>query len=212
MKKRETAKSLETRNRIIKTAEHLFEEIGVEATTQRKVAEVAGMQVSNVYYYFSSKRVLHRAIIMDRIERVIARQDELISEARERSKDGKLSVADILFAYAAPRLFEMANTPGRLLAALFSYVETGHSEDVDEIHEMGLRQTNKFEEILKSALPELSPIEIKVRLALLDATLHGFVRILRHARDAFPKNIPNETYKEMIMNYFLNGFSASKTI
>ncbi len=212
MKKRETAKSLETRNRIIKTAEHLFEEIGVEATTQRKVAEVAGMQVSNVYYYFSSKRVLHRAIIMDRIERVIARQDELISEARERSKDGKLSVADILFAYAAPRLFEMANTSNRLLLALFSYVESGSGENVDEIYAMGAKQTKKFIAALSKVLPELNEIELKMRLMLLDATLHGFVRILRHARDAFPKNIPNETYKEMIMNYFLNGFSASKTI
>ncbi|MCR5184329.1 MAG: TetR/AcrR family transcriptional regulator [Opitutales bacterium] len=209
MKKRDTAKSLETRMRILETAERLFGEIGVPATTQRKVAEVAGIRVSNVYYYFSSKQDLHRAIILERIKNVMARQDELLELARERAPGGKLSCEAIVHAYAAPRLFEIKDSSSRhLLSALFSYVITGEEADVKEYRELGLRQDQKFLALLCEAMPDFTELELKVRLTLLNAALCGLVGIARHVSDDFPKDVPADDYKKMIMAYFTAAFVA----
>src|ERR1051326_6771274 len=56
-----TAKSDETRDRIVREALALFQERGFEAATMREIAAKAGVATGAAYYYFPSKD----AIVME---------------------------------------------------------------------------------------------------------------------------------------------------
>lgn len=206
------SKSTETRKRILETAERLFEEIGIEATTQRKVAEVAGIQVSNVYYYFSSKRDLHLAIIVNHIENMTAQQSRLLEKARERFSDGNIPLGEILFAYASPRLFKMVRTPSRLRTEIFSYLETFDDDEIKKLRAAGMVNFERFLAAAKLILKDLSDAEIKLRFVLLESMLCGLAKTHRYIKDMFSGNISRETCKNMMMNFLVDGFSAARTI
>ena len=61
MKQKGTAKSEETRQRILEAALELFRERGFAETTMRDIAASAGMATGAAYYYFPSKEALVHA-------------------------------------------------------------------------------------------------------------------------------------------------------
>jgi AcrR family transcriptional regulator len=62
--------SAETRGRIVDTARRCFADQGYEATTNRQVAEAAGITSGAIYYYFDSKLDIYRAVLAEVQERV----------------------------------------------------------------------------------------------------------------------------------------------
>jgi AcrR family transcriptional regulator len=54
-----------TRARLVKTAEKLFAEQGVDAVSVRAVNAAAGLGAASVHYHFGSKDELLRAVILD---------------------------------------------------------------------------------------------------------------------------------------------------
>jgi AcrR family transcriptional regulator len=63
---------------IIETAEQLFSEKGYEATTVRDIAEVAGINIAMVSYYFGSKEKLLEAVFNHRMGNFKMRVESLL--------------------------------------------------------------------------------------------------------------------------------------
>lgn len=61
-----------TRNLIVETADRLFYETGVEATSFADIAGAVGLSRGNFYYHFKSKDQILEAVIARRIERTRA--------------------------------------------------------------------------------------------------------------------------------------------
>jgi AcrR family transcriptional regulator len=68
-----------TRAQILEAARHILGERGYAATTNRAVAERAGVQLSLVHYHFGGKRRLLAAVLEDENERLLERQRALYS-------------------------------------------------------------------------------------------------------------------------------------
>jgi AcrR family transcriptional regulator len=69
----------ETRKRLVKIAERLFAEQGVDAVSIRAVNSAAKLGAASIHYHFGSKEKLVEAVILDQGERVTQR-------VRERSQ------------------------------------------------------------------------------------------------------------------------------
>jgi len=65
--------SAETRGRIIDVARRCFAELGYEATTNRTVANEAGITTGAMYHYFDSKLDIYTAVLDEVQERVYQR-------------------------------------------------------------------------------------------------------------------------------------------
>lgn len=68
-------RSSESRQRLLKAAEQLFNEVGYEDTTLEQVAEIAGLHVQTLYRHFPSKNELAFGLLfenLDRFERFFA--------------------------------------------------------------------------------------------------------------------------------------------
>lgn len=66
-----------TRAQILEAARHTLGEHGYAATTNRAVAERAGVQLSLVHYHFGGKRRLLAAVLEDENQRLLERQRAL---------------------------------------------------------------------------------------------------------------------------------------
>ena len=64
---------MKTKERIIETALHLFNEAGTSAVSTNHIADALGISPGNLYYHFRNKEEIIRAIL----ERLIARRKEI---------------------------------------------------------------------------------------------------------------------------------------
>jgi AcrR family transcriptional regulator len=74
-----TRKGQATRDRIVSTAAALMHEHGVAGTSTEDVQSAAGVNPSQLYYYFKDKRALVRAVIAYQTENVVGRQEQVLT-------------------------------------------------------------------------------------------------------------------------------------
>jgi AcrR family transcriptional regulator len=75
----------ETRARVLLAARNCFSEYGYSKTTNKDIAEAAGITTGAIYHYFDSKQSLFaavtaevNAVVLDEFERAAAEQDSLV--------------------------------------------------------------------------------------------------------------------------------------
>ncbi len=193
-----TAKSDETRARILATALELFRSRGFEGATMREIAAAAGVATGAAYYYFDSKD----AIVLAFYDQAQHELRPLLERALQGPKDLRgrlLAVLDVKLQYFAPNR--------RLLGALTGFTDAGHPLSPFSPRTLEIRQTDiaffqqalegsrvRIPAALKPYLPRLlwlyqmglilfwiqdrSPEQRKTRL-LLDRSLRLIVRLIQ---------------------------------
>jgi AcrR family transcriptional regulator len=85
--------SEETRQRIVEAAEKCFSLRGYDKTTNKDIAEEAGLTTGALYHYFESKQSLYLAVLTDRQKLVLARFTE-VAAAQTTAVDKLSAVLD----------------------------------------------------------------------------------------------------------------------
>lgn len=70
----------ETRATILSATKSALMESGYAALSTRKIAETAGVPLSQIHYHFGSKRNLVLALLEDENQRLLARQEDMFEE------------------------------------------------------------------------------------------------------------------------------------
>lgn len=71
-----------TRERIAKTAAHLFMTYGYEVVSMQQVAEASNVTKASVYYYFKDKATLFTTAVSSMFQRITARVEELLNSSK----------------------------------------------------------------------------------------------------------------------------------
>jgi AcrR family transcriptional regulator len=90
------SESVDTRDRIIHAARHAFAELGYSATTNKSLADGAGVTTGAIYHYFDSKVDLYRAVNND-VQSLVYSQFEAAVDASDN------------FVRGLERVLELAN-------------------------------------------------------------------------------------------------------
>lgn len=182
------------RELLLDTAERLFAESGVGATSVRAITAAAGANVAAINYYFGSREGLLRALISRRL--VPLNQERLRRLTTTNAETP--NVAAILEALAAPAIdlcFEhpyFARLASRLRAELDPSLWQEYRSHQAEV-------TEQFRVAFQAALPELSPEEISTRL-------HYVLGGLQHLWAHCP--MPADKTPEQVRRQFLTFFGA----
>ncbi|MEO0575654.1 MAG: TetR/AcrR family transcriptional regulator [Pseudomonadota bacterium] len=104
-----TAKSQETKQRILDAAEALFARDGFASVTVRQIMKQAGADVALAYYHFESKRDLFDAVLMRRAELMNAVRHAALDEVEQRHPDDAPTLEEIIGAFTNPLLDLLAN-------------------------------------------------------------------------------------------------------
>lgn len=151
---------IDTKERILETAERSFAENGYAATSLRSIIGEAGVNLAAVHYHFGSKEELLKAVILRRAEPVNAKRLALL----DRCEKSRPDLERVLEAFIAPT-FEVTTQPGglqfvRLMGRM--YAETDMLPQIigSEFRVMLMR----FHDAFRRALPDLAPDELLRRL------------------------------------------------
>jgi len=95
---------IETKSRILDTAERLFAERGFSATSLRRIIAEAGVNLAAVHYHFRSKQALLDAVMLRRLEPVNRERLAMLDAAEAAAGGGPLELEAVLAALIAPPL------------------------------------------------------------------------------------------------------------
>jgi AcrR family transcriptional regulator len=147
---------VDTKGRILDTAEKLFGMNGFDGTSLRDITTAADVNLAAINYHFQSKDSLIDAIVARRIEPVNKKRFELLDAAGPNP-----SVEQILTAFMAPVMQVKVDAVVPLIGRILSNPEV-FVERVFHKHLAPVSQ--RFVEALSKALPDLPPSEILWRL------------------------------------------------
>jgi AcrR family transcriptional regulator len=144
-----TAKSDETRARILAAAMDLFRRQGFEETTMREIATGAGVATGAAYYYFDSKD----SIVLAFYDQSIQEMEPLLEAALAGTKDLKGRVGALLevkFQYFEPNR--------RLLGTLAAHADPEHRLSPFSVQTLEMRQRDMkfFERALEGSRIKVS--------------------------------------------------------
>src|SRR5882724_4007233 len=152
----------DTKERILDSAERLFADRGVEATSLRAIIADARVNLAAIHYHYHSKEELLDAVLMRRIEPVNRERLEMLEAYGENP-----SLEAVLEAFIAPavRVGADAKLGGKPFVRLMGRIIM---EGRDRLPRM-IRQhfgvvLQRFTEALQQAAPELPRVELFWRL------------------------------------------------
>ena len=147
---------VDTKSRILDSAEKLFGMNGFDGTSLRDITTAADVNLAAINYHFQSKDSLIDAIVARRIEPVNKKRFEMLAAAGSNP-----SVEQILTAFMAPVMQVKVDAAAPLIGRILSNPEL-FVERVFHKHLAPVSQ--RFVEALSKALPDLPPSEILWRL------------------------------------------------
>jgi len=147
---------VDTKSRILDSAEKLFGMKGFDGTSLRDITTAAEVNLAAINYHFQTKDSLIDAIVARRIQPVNKKRFELLEVAGPNP-----TVEQILTAFMAPvmqvKVDSLAPLIGRILSNPELFVERVFHKHLAPV-------SQSFVEALSKALPELPPSEILWRL------------------------------------------------
>lgn len=147
---------LDTKSRILDSAEKLFGMNGFDGTSLRDITTAADVNLAAINYHFQSKDSLIDAIVARRIEPVNKKRFEMLDAAGLHP-----TVEQILTAFMAPVMQVKVDALAPLMGRILSNPEL-FAERVFQKHLAPV--SKRFVEALSKALPELPPSELLWRL------------------------------------------------
>jgi len=147
---------VDTKSRILDSAEKLFGMNGFDGTSLRDITTAADVNLAAINYHFQSKDSLIDAIVARRIEPVNKKRLELLNAAGPNP-----TIEQILTAFLGPVMQVKADAVVPLIGRILSNPEL-FVERVFHKHLAPVSQ--RFVEALSKALPDLPPSELLWRL------------------------------------------------
>jgi AcrR family transcriptional regulator len=197
---------ISTKGRILDAAEKLFGMNGFEATSLRDITAEAGVNLAAVNYHFHSKDSLIDATIERRIEPVNRKRLELL----EALGPGP-TLEGILAAFLEPVMMSDFRPVVPLIGRVMSNPEM-FQDRVFRNHLMHISQ--RFQEALGRALPELTKAEIVWRYTFTVGIMHHILcwsDILPVASGGICTMDDRAALLERVVSFAAAGFrSASK--
>ena len=155
---------IETKQKLLDTAERLIAEQGYAATSLRHIISEAGVNLAAVHYHFGSKEDLLDQVILQKVSGVNTARLALLDRLESAAVGAPLPVADVLGAFFEPMIQAAGRNPqfvklmGRMFAeGLLPSIAAKH------FHPTFVR----FAEALRRSLPFLSQEELCWRLQFM---------------------------------------------
>lgn len=161
---RNAPEQLETPDRILDAAEHLFIEHGYAATSIRAIASAAAVNLAAANYHFGSKKGLLAAVLHRRIEPINNKRLLLLEELRKSERT--LTVRSILEVFFQPvsESIAMGLPVPRLMGRMYGEPEALVKPILEgEFSEVA----GQFQAALSNALPMVPLEELRFRFHLM---------------------------------------------
>lgn len=146
----QSARSVETRERILDSAELLFAEKGFHAVSVRDITRAAGVDVALVNYHFGSKQLLFETVFMRRAEILNTERLRKLEVVLDRAHPRAPSVDNIIDAFTHPLLDRSSRGSPGWKAWFAILAQVNNSKD-----QGGLIMTRYFDPVVQAFIRAL---------------------------------------------------------
>jgi AcrR family transcriptional regulator len=167
-------KGEKTRILLLNTAERLFGQNGVTATSLREVMKVADVNMAMVHYYFKNKDGLLDAILERRLVPINKARLNLLGQYALEAGGQPLGMDGIIKAYVEPfiRLRDKADEGGADFLKLFAWLRMEPNFAYHQLMKKHLGDSlTAFQKELKRSLPDKTDEELNWKWAFLGGTV-----------------------------------------
>ncbi len=152
---------IDTKQRILDTAERLFGELGYDAVSLRQIIAAAGVNLAAVHYHFGSKEDLLDQVVLRKVGPVNDARLARLDQAEKQAADAPVPVDSILRAFLEPTA-EVAKRNPEFVKVMGRVVAEGHIERIAAQHFRPL--VDRFVTALAASLPALTHEELGWRI------------------------------------------------
>ena len=194
-----------TKDRILDSAEFLFAQNGISATSLRSLTDHAGVNLAAVNYHFQSKDALIQAVLFRRLNPINERRMEMLTTLLRQSPGTPPNLEKILEALFRPPVEELmsAQRPGWPITALMGRIYTEPGELLaSQVRAMMSQVAAAFLDAFHLALPGTPQTVLFWRLqfsvGVLSHTFGAMHLIEGLARGRVKTDDPEEILRQMI--------------
>jgi AcrR family transcriptional regulator len=202
---------MNTKTRILDTAERLFAHHGIEATSLRTITAEAGVNLAAVNYHFQSKEALMHAVIARRLDPINQRRLAMLDAYEAEAGGAPVPLNQLLDAMLRP-IFEMLSSPGKAFAPMMSRIFTESSDLTEKVFQKHMAHVLvRFFPALERALPHLSRTELLWRMQfMMGAVAHtiGGARVLEVLSGGLCDSSDVEGILHRLESFLLAGLQA----
>lgn len=197
-----------TRARILKVAEQLFSEHGIDGVSMRELVARSKVNLSSVNYYFGSKDALFEQVFARRAEVITDRRLKLLADCRVAADQPPL-VEQILEAFLRPVMESDREGGGVAYARIRIRIAAERSAWARELPSRYFDESShRFLEALASALPQLPADELYWRFNILLAAM--YFTIANPARiEYLSRGLVDMSDEEQAIRYLVRFFSRA---
>lgn len=207
-------RSENTRNRLIRSAEHLFANRGFGGLTIREVARRSETNLASAHYHFGSKEAMVLEMLSSRIKPINQKRLHYLQNARKDSGGKPLKTIEIFKALIVPIGEEISkSTHSRKTLALLvarsftepeSFIQKMHSRFFGELCETFILE-------LRKAHPQAKELDIYWNLHFAISSMLGALAQHRRLHDFSGGRCDDDNAEDMIhrlLIFVTNGFEA----
>src|SRR5262245_11760123 len=181
-----------TRDLILDTAERLFAEKGLDATSVRDITGAAGVNLGAITYHFGTKQKLIEAMFIRHFGPFVQRTLKMIEEVEQKAGQKPARIEDLLEALMRP-IFEGSFSAGKRNVPFMRLVGRCQSEPSPEIQRLTRSQMqpvfSRFMTAVRRVLPELPGEELFWRIQLVTGAMHRALLLLSREDLTIPKDL-----------------------
>ena len=165
-----TVPKLDTKQRILDSAERLFAEFGFDSTSLRSIIADAQVNLAAIHYHYHSKEALLDAVISRRLEPINRQRLELLDACELAAGDKPAALEAVIEAFLAPALRVALDRDGTSFARLMGRIFTEKSLVPRMKQHMG-EMLRRFVQAFQKAAPELPLAEVFWRLQFMGGAM-----------------------------------------
>ena len=198
---------IDTKQRILDSAERLFAEYGYAGVSLRTIIGDAKVNLAAIHYHYHSKEALFDAVILRRLEPLNRERLEMLDTCE---RDGQPSLEQILEAFLAPAFRVGADPNGgqtfvRMIGRIFSEEISVFSRVIKQHFGVVLE---RFVRALHAALPDLPMPELLWRMLFLAGAMGHALRSCGQNLDALHGGLCDMSDVEGALHRLV-GFAAA---
>jgi AcrR family transcriptional regulator len=149
----------ETQERILRAAERLFSERGIDAVSTREIIEAAGVNSGSIHYHFGTREELIVALVEQRAGFLGVQRDRYLDELEATGDINLRTVVDALVRPTA----ELARLPDGRYHAGFIVAVTNKRELMPVVRRVFDRYTDRYLAVLATVTPQLDDATRRLR-------------------------------------------------
>lgn len=208
-----------TRERILTSAEELFAQSGIAATSMRAITAMARVNLAAVNYHFGSKEALIEAVYERRLEPLNKARLRNLKDLQDQYGEDRIPVEEVIEAFIMP-LVEISDTgDSSQTLNILRLIGRTYSEAAKQFRKMFFDTYHdvleQYQEVLGKSLPRLNDEEINWRLQFtIGAMSHSFVESellgLLSGEDVTPDLISRQVHQ--LIPFIVAGFKSKAPV